>query len=132
MKLLFTLLGGLVVFSGQAQQPLPPTRVATHADSIATLRQVFRQSRRLTRGSTLTSGLLIGFGVAELTTPSTSTARQALSLGTLGISTAYAVQGIVNWRRYSKRREQEAVQRFDQHQPQPLYVQRRLVFAFKR
>jgi len=39
---------------------------------------------------------------------------------------------VVNWGRFSRRREEEAVSRLEAHQPQPGYVQQRLVLAAKR
>jgi len=130
MKLLITLLFGPTVFTGQAQQTVPSTGLGTHADSVATLRQVFRHHRRFARVGTFQFAPSIGFGVGALVDASNPTGRQALNLFALSSISPYTTLEIVNWHRYSKRREEEAVQRFEQHQPQPPYLQKRLLLAF--
>ncbi|TDN38087.1 hypothetical protein A8B98_00540 [Hymenobacter sp. UV11] len=131
MKAFCTLLLALVTGSGYAQQypSTPPT--LTHADSVEILHQAFRSFRhRDHRGLALAGTVGVTQVIALTYNPSpTIPFRTGLNLvGAVGcgwLLTDY----IRNLTKLSKRREEEALQRLELHQPQPQFVQR-LVIAY--
>jgi len=123
----------LVAFRGHAQAPLPAAP-PTHADSVAILRQVFRHARRHARFGAGASGLVLGAQALSFASdrPTGSPARLALGVSVSALYTYFLADRVVDWGRFSRRREEEAVSRLETHQPQPGYVQQRLVLAAKR
>lgn len=135
------LLGLLLVAGsvrGQAQQG-PATVVASsqpvqamHADSVAVLRQVFRKARRSGRfGALLYTGLL----TTQLANASHLSERPyglGLTLAGAGADAGLITLSIIDWVRFSQRREESAISRFEQRQPLPRYVQRRMAHVFAR
>ena len=122
----------LVAFGGHAQAPLPAAP-QTHADSVATLRHVFRHARRHARFGAGASGLVLGAQVLSFASdrPTGSVARLALGVSVSALYTYFLADRVVDWRRFSRRREEEAVRCLEAHQPQPGYVEHRLVMAAK-
>ena len=119
---------------GSPAQTLPPPAAPTHADSVATLRLVFRHARRHARFITGTAGVVLGTQALSFATyrPTASPARLALGVSVSALYTYFFVDHLRDWRRFSRRREEEAVRRLDAHQPQPDYVAQRLVMAPKK
>lgn len=102
--LLFLLLLG--AFRSPAQAPVLPATPA-HADSVATLRQVFRHARRHPRFGSGASGSKLGAQAASFAAD--RTAGSALF--------AYLLVDRVRDRvRFSRRQETAAVRRLDAHQ----------------
>ena len=101
---------------------------------MATLRQVFRHARRHARFGAGTSGLVLGAQALSFASDRTtgSPARLALGVSVSALYTYFLADRVVDWGRFSHRREEEAVSRLEAHQPQPGYVQQRLVLAAKR
>ena len=130
MKKVLLFLLVLVAFRGHAQAPLPMAP-PTHADSVATLRQVFRHARRHARFGAGTSGLVLGAQALSFASDRTtgSPARLALGVSVSALYTYFLADRVVDWGRFSRRREEEAVRRFEAHQSQPGYVEHRLVLA---
>jgi cobalamin biosynthesis protein CobD/CbiB len=133
MKLLVlvaALLGLGCVLPGHAQQlpaPVPALRpVLTHADSVTALRKVFRRNRRSGRFVGLLEGALLPVVIVGAANPSSAISRQVAGaqIVTAAMAAVYFVGNMVRWSRFSQRREREAVERFEQHAPQPRYVQR--------
>ena len=133
MKKVLPFLLVLVAYRGHAQAPLP-LAPPTHADSVATLRQVFRHARRHARFGAGASGLVLGAQAFSFASdrPTGAPARLALGVSVSALYTYFLADRVVNWGRFSRRREEEAVSRLEAHQPQPGYVQQRLVLAAKR
>jgi len=123
----------LVAFRGHAQAPLPAAP-PTHADSVAILRQVFRHARRHARFGAGASGLVLGAQALSFASdrPTGSPARLALGVSVSVLYTYFLADRVVDWGRFSRRSEEEAVSRLETHQPQPGYVKQRLVLAAKR
>ena len=131
MKVLLpTLLLASATMGSYARQAAPyPVARATHADSVEVIHQAFRRARRFARLGTLAEGLAAGTQVSALASGGLrdSPGRQTLaSVAAVGYS-FFLGDFVVHWVRFSKHREALAIQRFELHQPQPLYVQRRLV-----
>ena len=133
MKKAFPFLLVLVALRGHAQAPLPAAPT-THADSVATLRQVFRHARRHARFGAGASGLVLGAQALSFASDRTtgSPVRLALGVSVSALYTYFLADRVVDWGRFSRHREEEAVSRLEAHQPQPGYVQQRLVLATKR
>lgn len=115
-------------------RPGPGAPGATHADSLAVLHRVFHHDRR--------SGCLGTFLFAgAATTGIASVADRAKDLGSFRTSAqsieaaAYAglvAVNIVQWARFSQRREALAVRQFEKGRPLPAYVQQRFKKIFAR
>lgn len=133
MKKVLLFLLVLVAFQGHAQVPLPAA-TPTHADSVATLRHVFRHARRHARLATGSYGLVLGAQalIFAVDRPTSSPARLALRVSVSALYAYFLADRVVDWGRFSRRREEEAVSRFEAHQPQPSYVQHRLVLDARR
>ena len=122
MKKVLPFLLLLGAFRSPAQAPVPPAGPA-HADSVATLRQVFRYARRHPRFGPGASGAGLGAQAASLA--SDRTGGSALF--------AYLVADRVRDRvRFSRCQEAAAVRRLNAHQPQPAYIAYRLALAARK
>lgn len=137
-KLLPLVLLLCVSFSSSAQlfgRRSTPSPLVTHEDSVAFIRHIFKEERRSGRLGVVTSGTALVSIVTSLSTDKRlqqSAWRMSLA-GAGGAAMVYiSVLDIMKWGRFSKRREEETVRRFEQHQPQPLYVQQRLMLAYAR
>lgn len=136
MKLLATLLLCLSALLGKAQN-VPGAGPAasytpTHADSLDLLHGVFRRSRHMARFGTFASALVVGSNTAGSLSNdynNNHSTLRALNITSAALYSYFLVESIVDWRRYSQRREADAVRRFEQHQAQPRYVQRRMIMA---
>jgi|GEM_PF-2597621 len=114
--------------------PTAPVAGSTHADSLAVLHRVFRKSRRISRGSTF---LLAGsetLGVANIANRAgdQSNFRTTVDVISLAAYAGLVVDDIVQWARFSQRREALAVRQFEEGQPLPSYVQQRFKKIFAR
>ncbi|MET4076529.1 hypothetical protein [Hymenobacter sp. UYCo722] len=123
MKKLFFLVLLLVAVTSHAQAPLVPA-VPTHADSVAQLRHVFQHARRVARFGAGASAMVLGAQVLSFATDRASPGRVALGVSLSALYSYLFVDDAGRWRRFSRRRENEAVRRLDAHQPQPEYVVR--------
>ena len=119
----------LVAVNSHAQTPLVPV-VPTHADSVAHLRRVFQHARRFARFGAGSSGVVIGAQALSFATA--SPARVALGVSLSALYTFFLVDDVRQWRRFSRRQENEAVLRLDAYQPQPEYIMQQLAIAAKR
>jgi len=130
MKKALLVLLVLAVFRGHAQAPLPAA-APSHADSVATLRQVFQHARRRARFGAGGYGLVLGTQAFSFASdrPTGSLALLALRVSLSALYTYFLADRVVDWGRFSRRREEEAVRRLEAHQPQPGYVEQRLVMA---
>jgi len=123
----------LGAFRGHTQAP-PPPAAPTHADSVATLQQVFRHARRQARFGAGASGVVLGVQALSFASDRNTGTPACLVLGVSvsALYTYFLADRALDWGRFSRRREAEAVRRLEAHQPQPGYVQHRLVVAFKK
>jgi len=129
--LLLTLLLASAATSSSAQQApasSSPTLAATHADSVEVIHKAFRDSRRFARFGTLAEGLASGSQISILASGQLHDApvRQTLCITGSVIYSGFLAAFLVRWVRFSKHQEVQAIRRFELHQPQSLYVQRRL------
>ena len=132
MKVLLILLFAATVARSYAQQAAAQNHIglrATHADSVEAIHHVFRTQRRFVRIGTLVMGAGVGYQIGlEASGQFQQTAtKQTLAIAGNIINVGFLAAYVVNWVRFSKHREAQAIQRLDLHQPQPLYVQRWLV-----
>jgi len=113
MKKALLVLLVLAVFRGHAQAPLPAAAPA-HADSVVTLRQVFQHARRRARFGAGGYGLVLGTQAFSFASdrPTGSPALLALRVSLSALYTYFL-----------------ADRRLEAHQPQPGYVEQRLVMA---
>ena len=114
--------------------PTTPVAGSTHADSLAVLHRVFRKSRRISRGSTF---LFAGYETLGVTNTANRAGDQSNFLTSIQVISlaAYAelvVDNIVQWVRFSQRREALAVRQFEEGQPLPPYVQQHFKKIFAR
>ncbi|MGI4833034.1 MAG: hypothetical protein ACRYFK_06180 [Janthinobacterium lividum] len=131
LPLLFAALLGLASLGpGHAQQlptAAPGFRLApTHADSAVVLHRLFQRNRRAGRYIGLLEAALLPSAIVQAASPDPAAGK--FVAGSQVVSTAmisaYFVGYLVRWARFSQRREREALERFEQHQAQPRYVQR--------
>lgn len=132
MKVLLALLLAATATSSYAQQAAAQNYTglrATHVDSVEAIHHVFRSQRRFMRIGTLVMGTGVGYQIALEASGQfhESATRQALTIAGSTINAGFLAAYIVNWIRFSKHREAQAIQRLDLHQPQPRYVQRWLI-----
>ena len=121
----------LAAVNSHAQTPGVPA-LPTHADSVAHLRSVFQHARRFARFGAGASGLVLGAQALSFATDRASHARVALGVSLSALYAYLLVDDARRWRRFSRRRENEAVRRLDAHQPQPEYVLQQLAMAAKK
>ena len=96
----------------------------THDDSVAVLHQLFHRERHHGRILAIVGGAVLPLSVVSIAKPSGSDFQRGIQTATTIVIGAQTVGSIVRWVQFSKRREREAVRRFEQRQVQPLYVQR--------
>lgn len=114
--------------------PTAPVAGGTHADSLAVLHRVFRKSRRIGRGSTFLFAGYETLGVVNTANRASDQSNFHTTLQVISLA-AYAglvVDDIVQWARFSQRREASAVRQFEEGQPLPLYVQQYFKKIFAR
>lgn len=135
MKRLLLFAGVLLTMSSyraSAQQALPspsprvPEVVPVRVDSAAVLQQLFRQNRRIgLLGLAATTGISAGINALN----DSKDWRRAVGGVAIGANTGLLVVGVVQRLKFSRKREQETIERLQQHQPLRLYVQRRYTAA---
>lgn len=110
----------------------PDSPLVTHADSVELIHQVFKRTRSFAPLVVLASGVAVGSFADSWGSDRVqkSTFRKSVVIGASASQIALLVSSTVQGIRYSKRREQDAIQRFEQHQPQPRHVERRLAMAY--
>jgi hypothetical protein len=103
-------------------QVVPPLRV----DSAAVLQQLFRHNRRIgLLGLVATTGISTGINALN----DSRGWRQAIGGVAIGANTGLLVVGLVERLKFSRKREQETIERLRQHQPLRPYVQRNYTAA---
>lgn len=132
--LLAALLGLGAALPSQAQQagapvPLSSLPRLTHADSVAVLHRLFRHERRGGRIGAIADAVVVPTNVAALASGQGTDFQRGLQFVNVAAFSPLLVGNIVQWVRYSKRREREAVERFEQQLVQPLYLQRSYALA---
>lgn len=104
----------------------PTRQAAAPVDSAAVLHQLFRHSRRVgLLGLAATTGITAGMNA--LNDPRQG--RQIIGVVAVGANTGLLVLMLVDRLKYSHRREREAIERLEQHQPLRPYVQRSYALA---
>lgn len=137
MKILYSLavlltLGSLLPAAAQraaALQPATRPLPLTHEDSLAVLHHLFRHERRGGREGTVADAVVLPLNVVALISKQGTDFQRGLQFANVAVFAPLLVTSILRWARYSKRREREAVERFEQRLWQPLYLQRSYALA---
>ncbi|MGI4886651.1 MAG: hypothetical protein ACRYFR_16980 [Janthinobacterium lividum] len=114
--------------------PAAAVASTTHADSLAVLHRVFHRDRRYGRGGTFLLAGTTTLGIVNVANrPSDQsnfrTGVQSFSFAAYG---GLMVVDIVQWARFSKRREALMTRQFEAGRPLPPYVQQRFKRIFAR
>lgn len=115
----------------RASSPAPLSSLPrlTHADSVAVLHQLFRHERRGGREGALADAVVLPLNAVALDSGQRTDFQRGVQFATVAVFIPLLVNNVVRWAHYSKRREREAIEHFEQRLVQPLYLQRAYALA---